>query len=367
MRLPFSESSGCGTEDCHPLYIACLLRLGDLLDIDSNRVSDVLLSTLSHIPADSSLYNDSNRSITHLRIDRSIVEITAVCENYAVADIMNRWFQWLNEELIFQMKNWHKIVPDNSYGYLPTVGELNVELKGFDTFDGKNRPSFDIDTTKAIELLQGTGLYKEPSQCIRELLQNSTDATYLRIYLENPAVADFDTFKKLCKSYPIDITLKKKNRDEQYVYWEVILEDHGLGMSKEDLQYLSKTGSSSKNRAKKKIIDSMPAWMRPSGIFGIGFQSVFLITEQVEIRTRKLNREDSFNVTLNNPAGQDSGSILFQTVRDDRTPFGTTLSFELKVPVQSGWSIKDDELNAIRVINSYDLQKTIRLTFKLRS
>ena len=357
MQLPFSESSGCGTEDCHPLYVACLLRLGDLLDIDSNRVSEVLLSTLNHIPADSSLYNDSNRSITHLRIDRSIVEITAVCENYAVADITNRWFQWLNEELIFQMKNWHRIVPDNSYGYLPTVGELNVELKGFDTFDGKNRPNFDIDTAKAIELLQGTGLYKEPSQCIRELLQNSADATYLRIYLENPAIEDFDSFKKLCKSYPIDITLKKKNTDEQYVYWEVILEDHGLGMSKEDLQYLSKTGSSSKNRAKKKIVDSMPAWMRPSGTFGIGFQSVFLITEQVKIRTRKLNREDSFNVTLNNPAGQDSGSILFQTVRDERTPFGTTLSFDLKVPVQSGWSIKDDELNAIRVINSYDFAK----------
>lgn len=365
MRLPFSESSGCGTEDCHPLYIACLLRLGDLLDIDSNRVSDVLLSTLSHIPADSSLYNDSNRSITHLRIDRSIVEITAVCENYAVADIMNRWFQWLNEELIFQMKNWHKIVPDNSYGYLPTVGGLNVELKGFDTFDGKNRPSFDIDTTKAIELLQGMGLYKEPSQCIRELLQNSVDATYLRIYIENQAIKDFDSFRKLCKSYPINISLRKKNIDKQYAYWEIILEDHGLGMSKEDLQYLSKTGSSSKNRSKKKIVDSMPAWMRPSGIFGIGFQSVFLITEQVEIRTRKLNKEDSFNVTLNNPAGQDSGSILFQTVRDDWTPFGTTLSFELKVPVQSGWSIKDDELNAIRVINSYDFAKDDSLDIQI--
>lgn len=365
MRLPFSESSGCGTEDCHPLYIACLLRLGDLLDIDSNRVSDVLLSTLSHIPADSSLYNDSNRSITHLRIDRSIVEITAVCENYAVADIMNRWFQWLNEELIFQMKNWHKIVPDNSYGYLPTVGGLNVELKGFDTFDGKNRPSFDIDTTKAIELLQGMGLYKEPSQCIRELLQNSVDATYLRIYIENQVVKDFDSFRKLCKSYPINISLRKKNIDKQYAYWEIILEDHGLGMSKEDLQYLSKTGSSSKNRSKKKI-DGFHAGLDAS--FGnIRDRIPKRISNYGTSRNSdsKLNKEDSFNVTLNNPAGQDSGSILFQTVRDDRTPFGTTLSFELKVPVQSGWSIKDDELNAIRVINSYDFAKDDSLDIQI--
>lgn len=365
MQLPFAESSGCGTEDCHPLYVACLLRLGDLLDVDSNRVSEVLLSTLNCIPADSSLYNDSNRSITHLRIDRSVVEITAVCGKYDVADIMNRWFQWLNEELVFQMKNWHKIVPDISYGYLPTVGELNVELKGFDTFDGKNRPSFDIDTTKAIELLQGTGLYQEPSQCIRELLQNSVDATYLRIFLENPNITTLEDFKRQCKSYPINIHIKKKNTDQQYAYWEVILGDQGLGMSKEDLQYLSKTGSSNKNRVKKKIVDSMPVWMRPSGTFGIGFQSVFLITEQVKIRTRKLNKEDSFNVTLNNPAGQDTGSILFQTFRDDRMSFGTILSFELKEPLQSNWSVKDDEENAIRAINSYDFTKDESLDIRV--
>ncbi len=365
MQLPFAESSGCGTEDCHPLYVACLLRLGDLLDVDSNRVSEVLLSTLNCIPADSSLYNDSNRSITHLRIDKSVVEITAVCENYTVADITNRWFQWLNEELIFQMKNWHKIVPNNSYGYLPTVGGLNVELKGFDTFDGKNRPSFNIDSTKAIELLQGTGLYQEPSQCIRELLQNSVDATYLRIFLENPNIKTLEDFKGLCKSYPINIYIKKKSTDQQYAYWEVILEDHGQGMSKEDLQYLSKTGSSSKNRAKKKIVDSMPAWMRPSGTFGIGFQSVFLITEQVKIRTRKLNKEDSFNVTLNNPVGQESGSILFQTFRNGCMPFGTILSFELKEPLQSNWSVKDDEENAIRAINSYDFAKDESLDIRI--
>lgn len=365
MHLPFAESSGCGTENCHPLYVACLLRLGDLLDVDSNRVSEVLLSTLDYIPADSSLYNDSNRSITHLRIDRSIVEITAVCEKYDVADITNRWFQWLNEELVFQMKNWYRIVPEIDYGYLPTVGELSVELKGFDTFDGKNRPSFDIDTTKAIELLQGTGLYQEPSQCIRELLQNSVDATYIRIYLENRNIDNLNDFRTKCKSYPIDISVKKTHKDQQYVYWEVVLEDHGLGMSKDDLKYLSKTGSSSKNRTKKKIVDSMPAWMRPSGTFGIGFQSVFLITEQVEICTRKVNKEDSFNVILNNPAGQDFGSILFRTIRDEKTPFGTTLRFELKESQQANWSVRDDDDNAIRAINSYDFAKDEMLDIRV--
>ena len=53
MNLQPVESSGCGIEDCHPRFIAAMLRLGDLLDVDSNRVSEVLLSTLGSIPSDS--------------------------------------------------------------------------------------------------------------------------------------------------------------------------------------------------------------------------------------------------------------------------------------------------------------------------
>ena len=46
----------------------------------------------------------------------------------------------INQELTDQMKRWHDIVPDSSYGYLPTIGSLNVELEGYETIDGKNRP-----------------------------------------------------------------------------------------------------------------------------------------------------------------------------------------------------------------------------------
>ena len=153
LKLPKVESSGCGTESCHPLYIACLLRLGDLLDIDTNRVSEVLLSTLPSIPADSVDYLATNRDITHIHIDRSVIEMTASCKEYEVATLVDKWFEMIKSEVSFQSKNWHLIVPDASFGALPSTGRMIVELDGYDNFSLDEKPQFKIDDDRAIEML----------------------------------------------------------------------------------------------------------------------------------------------------------------------------------------------------------------------
>lgn len=272
ISLQAIESSGCGVEDCHPRFVVAMLRLGDLLDVDSNRVSEVLLSTLGSIPSDSQYYNQTNRSITHIRIDRSIIEITAECNDYYVADLINRWFQCLNDELVFYMQRWHLIIPSKDFGYLPTVGALIVNLKDYDTFDGKKRPSFGIDSNKAIELLQGAGLYTDSCECIRELLQNAVDATYLRVYKENPGIKDLELFRQKCGHYPIEVKMNCVSKDdskEKSNRWQIEIKDQGIGMSKDDLQFLSKTGSSGNNIEKKQLIQSVPEYLWPSGAFGI--------------------------------------------------------------------------------------------------
>ena len=359
LELPKVEASGCGTEDCHPLYVACLLRLGDLLDIDTNRVSEVLLSTLPTIPADSIKYNETNRDITHIRIDKSVVEMTASCKDYEVAELINHWFHMIDSEISFQTKNWYLIVPDTTYGSLPSTGKMTVELEGYDNFNLKDRPQFKIDPNKAIEMLQGAGLYKDPSQSIRELLQNAVDATYLRVFKENPQITTIEEFRECCSSqrYEIDIDFKKLKVENGISQWEFSLKDNGLGMSKDDLQFLSRTGSSNQNEAKRKVIESMPAWMRPSGTFGIGFQSVFLITEKVNMKTRRWGRENTLELTLYNPAGKEKGNILLKTSNNEDNPIGTTIRFLIEMPAQVGWSVGMNERIAISVINSYDFAR----------
>lgn len=360
MALQSVESSGCGIEDCHPRFIAAMLRLGDLLDVDSNRVSEVLLSTLGSIPSDSKFYNKTNRAITHIRIDHSIIEITAECDDYHVADLINRWFQWLNDELVFYMKRWHKIIPSADFGYLPTVGDLKVNLTNYDSFDGKKRPGFEIDTSKAIELLQGSGLYTDSCECIRELLQNAADATYLRVYKENHGLNDLKSFRRKCSNYPIVVTLDKivkVDSREDVTSWKLTIEDQGIGMTKDDLRFLSKTGSSGQNIEKQRLIHSVPEFLWPSGAFGIGFQSVFLITDCVSIQTRKLNKDHYVRAEMHNPDGKERGAILIQSIERDDVPYGTTLSFEFRAKDSEHHLVYSDDKYSVLEFCTYDFAK----------
>lgn len=58
------------------------------------------------------------------------------------------------------------------------------------------------------------------------------------------------------------------------VFGEFQIIDQGIGMSMVDLGYMQTMAGSSKNIHKKKIINEMPQWMRPSGEFGIGLHIV---------------------------------------------------------------------------------------------
>ncbi|SKC41298.1 Histidine kinase-, DNA gyrase B-, and HSP90-like ATPase [Bacteroidales bacterium WCE2004] len=368
MKLQPVESSGCGVEDCHPRFVAAMLRLGDLLDIDSNRVSEVLLSTLGCIPSDSKFYNETNRAITHIRVDQSIIEITAECNDYHVADLVNRWFQWLNDELVFYMKRWHKIIPFEGFGYLPTVGELKVNLVNYDTFDGKKRPSFEIDSNKAVELLQGAGLYLDSCECIRELLQNAVDATYLRVYKENPGISDLKKFKSECNKYAICVKLdkiKNTNAKENEIIWKIEISDKGIGMTKDDLAYLSKTGSSGENKEKKRLIQSVPCSLWPSGTFGIGFQSVFLLTDKVCVVTRKINKDEYVKAELHNPSGKEKGAILIQSIRKEDVGYGTTISFEFNERIDERLHyerVDNTDYNSVSAFISFDFAKSKSLS-----
>lgn len=360
MNLQPIESSGCGIEDCHPRFVAAMLRLGDLLDVDSNRVSEVLLSTLGSIPSDSKFYNKTNRNITHIRIDRSVIEITAECDDYHVAGLINRWFESLNDELVFYMKRWHQIIPFESFGYLPTVGDLKVNLTNYDTFDGKKRPSFEIDSSKAIELLQGAGLYTESCECIREILQNAVDATYFRVYKECPGINSLKEFKDRCENYPIVVRLdridplKFKGIDAR---WKIEIVDKGIGMTKEDLQFLSKTGSSGSNMEKKQLVRNVPEFLRPSGTFGIGFQSVFLIADKVNVVTRKINKDSYVKAEMYNPSGKESGAILIQSIEKEDVDYGTTIGFEFHDHKDDSQRITYDDRFSVAEFASFDFAK----------
>ena len=360
LKLPFCEV-GIDTEDAHPRYIACLLRIGDLLDLDNNRFSEVILRTLSKIPLDTLNHKSKHLSIETFRADRKLIEITARCKDYDTANVTQHWFNYLNSEISNQMIKWNNIVPNKDLGYLPTVGDLKVDLLDYDRIDGKNKPKFSVDTNKALGLLQGAGLYDGAYQCIREILQNSVDASLIRMWLEYKDLKDFSSphkqdFLNLVANFPIKVKVYQNGVEDSWQNWKIIIEDIGTGISKKDLNYLMNTGSSSKNKERTAIIDSMPNWMRPSGTFGIGFQSVFMLTDSVKLETKSFFDEQFQYIELNSPNSDKDGDILIQKKKSTHaTKPGTKLTFNYKTQaIPDRYSIKGEHKNASRIANNYD-------------
>lgn len=355
LSLPFEET-GMGSDNCHPRFVACMLRLGDLLDLDNNRFSDVLLSTLPSIPSDSLFHKEKHLSMSHILIDHKSIELSSACNDMDVYEITNSWLELLSKEMDRQRAHWNIISPSENKLCLPCVGNIEVTLNDWDMIDGRSRPKFKIDSEKAIEMLQGTGLYKSPHQCLREILQNSVDATYLRIYQESlnngSSIKTYSHFKELCKSKKIKVILEKEDVDQENVKWSVCVRDEGIGMSKEDLGFLLKTGS--KNPEKDKMISRMPEFMKPSGTFGIGFQSVFLLTDMVKLKTHRLGKEETITAELHNPSKNKKGTALIKTSKDFCL-FGTEISFSFVVKkIIDSYHLTSDEREASLAVFGHD-------------
>lgn len=362
MKLPFSEV-GIDIENSHPRFISCLLRIGDLLDLDNNRFSEVMLRTLSKIPIDTLNHKAKHLSIESFRVDNEIIDVRAKCFDYDTANVTQHWFNYLNSEISQQMTTWNNIVPYKEFGYLPTIGSLKVELSNYDYIDGKKKPKFSVDTDKAMELLRGAGIYEGAYQCIREVLQNAVDATLLRIWLEYKDEKDLDLstpsstdFISIKDNFPILININEKSVIGQDKVWEFNITDKGTGLSTYDLGFLMNTGSSSKNKKRISLIEEMPLWLRPSGIFGIGFQSIFMLTEQVKLETKSFFNEEFQIIELNSPNSAKDGSILVQKRKTNhKIKPGTKLSFEHKTKaIPERWSIKGEQKNASRIAYNYD-------------
>ena len=371
MEFSEVENGVNGIEDyCHPRFVACMLRMGDLLDFDSSRVSRFSLDHLStSIPYDSKIHNEKNYCIKRALITPEKVDVYAECEKVEVAFEIDKWFTMIREEMSNQRNAWHDIASSTGIKGFPMCGKLETKLSGYEKIDNKLKAKFEVEGDNAVKILQGSGIYDNKFQCIREILQNSVDATYLRIYLEKlnekkialQSTEGFDDFLELCEQprYQIEVRCKKKeieekndnkeeadkNKKKKYI-WHLEIQDHGIGIRKEDLKFLLKIGSGKNNKEKFDIIKNMPEYAKPSGIFGIGFQSIFLITDEVNIKSRYALCDEVVDMTIGTPL--KGGFALLKTEKNPFAEKGTTISFDVKNDV-----LVEKEIIRYRSFNRY--------------
>ncbi|WP_321324970.1 ATP-binding protein [Thiomicrorhabdus sp.] len=341
-ELDYKEA-GISNDDCHPRFIACLLRLGDLLDIDDNRFCPVMQRLVgNNRPSLTKAHEDKHSSIKHLRIDPERIEITAMTETESGYLEQWKWFDWIKKEIQQQMSQWRDITPSPEFGLLPTIGKIKVEIqdKKLILSEGK-RPEFSLNSNGVMRLLKGQNFYNQ-NDTIRELLQNSVDATLIRSWLENKAfddnkIKDYpdEDSPSYFERFPIEISFNREREaeDKSKVIWSVTIKDQGIGISSEDLKFVLQVGGSSSNKARQKIINDMPEWLRPSGTFGIGFQSVFMWTDKVKILTQSSYDNDQLKIEVNNPNGVLQGLATIELISNTKhiKKLGTELTFEIEV------------------------------------
>lgn len=355
LLLPFSEA-GMATEDCHPRYIAFLLRMGDLLDIDDNRFCPVMMRMAGpKLPIESQSHYDKHKSIRHFRLDSDRIEIEANCPTPESYEQAHQWFKWLEEEHYKQSQHWNIIAPSKKLGRLPTLSspQVSIELP-YITIEKGKKPRFKIDEIAILQLLRSTGLYTSKEESIREILQNAVDSTLIRIWIENK-----DKINKLNPTSKELHTLYNKHRikaelsqqEDSDSFWLSII-DEGTGISEEDLNYMLNIGSSQNNKRRTALKDDMPLWYRPAGNFGIGLQSIYLLSDTFTIITKSLETNKALEITFST---KEKG-VIIKNLEPNSVPYGARISIKIDISAFPD-SITFDNPYITNALENYDLTK----------
>ena len=331
LELPFAEA-GMGTEDCHPRYIACLLRMADLLDIDDNRFCPVMMGVYGkNLPRQSQAHVDKHHSIKHFRLNSERIEITSLCPTPASYEASFDWFQWLIGEYHNQTQHWDKICPSPQLGTLPTLTTPKVDIKSpYLILEAGKKPDFNVDKEALLSLVRGTGLYESKFNSIREILQNAVDATLIAAWMDHksrivgldPASSELTA---IMAHYPITVQCSFKEGSTEVLHLRI--SDCGVGIDLNSLRYMLNVGSSSKNAVKRNIIEEMPMWYKPSGTFGIGLQSCYLITNKFSMTTKGRVSNECLEIQFSK---KHHKTVIIKKLTS-QIPYGTTFDAAIKI------------------------------------
>ncbi|WP_327239687.1 ATP-binding protein [Streptomyces sp. NBC_01318] len=320
-----------------PLKLACILRLADAAQIDSRRAPTFLFSLRKPegIAREHWRFQE-HVSRPHLNGDR----LTYTSLRPFLPRDASAW--WLALDYLRgvdrELKKVDALLHDLGHRRLAARAVAGVAsperfaelfpVSDWRPIDATVKVS---DVPALVETLGGEQLYgKEPEVAVRELIQNAQDAICARQVME----PDFTNGR-------IDVRLTETDG-----FWCLEICDNGIGMDEETLVHgLLDFGTSgwSSTRIRSRLPGLADGGFQPTGRFGIGFFSVFLLGDQVELITRRYDASvaDARRLTFDGPARRP---LLMPMSARDRAASGTTVRVKLKS-------------------NPYDMQGLLRRTY----
>lgn len=316
MELPYREL-GLTTDYCHPRFVSCLLRLGDLLDLDSGRFCPCVNAQVPRLPDVSEVHREKHEGVTHFLVSEDLVEVDAEYKNVDAYFEAERWFSWLKQELIDQTLSWKMIQPNESFGQPPAIGKIQARLTGQILLGNNARPRLEVDREKLLNIVRGGNIYEGPWDALREIIQNAIDATILRYSLDAQSMSlqkpkDPSDLRNKLKQYPIEVNFEKvgdKLASGVWV-WVLTVKDLGIGITRGDAARLLSVGSAKRSEDRRNLTNWLPEWARPSGEFGIGFNSLFEYCKHVVVHSRHPNHRESLTIDFDRQSISDDPRVV---------------------------------------------------------
>lgn len=205
--------------------------------------------------------------------------------------------------------------------------------------------NFNAEVSKVLRLVIHS-LYTNKDVFLRELISNASDACEKTRYLEVIKALKDDS------GYSPKITVSL-NEKEGYIS----VKDNGIGMNKDELiNHLGTIAKSGTEDFLKKAKEEKANADELIGQFGVGFYSCFMVSDKVEVRTRR-RPENVVNNAVKNDGNiqnnvSDTGYIWksngvdgFEITEDNSLEYGTEIIVYIKD------SEKEDYLNRFKVEN----------------
>ncbi len=336
-------------------YLACCLRLGDILDFDRTRTPLSAFYTI-HFTEDLSI-QEWNK---HLSIDgREITEHRAVydakCKEPDDYVAVHHFLDWVDREL----QQCGRLVREFPAGYekryqlnlAPVVDRHQIRMADPAFVAGAFR--FQLDYQQILRLLMDKSLYPDSTLFLRELLQNSLDACrYQKALAEEQNMAD----KYVPRIQVHDLSTEPHDPANPDNGPRIIFRDNGVGMSQHQVEnFFMRVGKSfyrsPEFEAERDRLSDKNIHLDACSQFGIGFLSCFLGGQRIEVTTYRYGSEP-LNIQINGPGkyfliqrlAKPQDEVRYNSPpdpADDHPPqyAGTTVTVHLR----KGWHNTADE------------------------
>ncbi|MBP5280589.1 MAG: ATP-binding protein, partial [Erysipelotrichaceae bacterium] len=166
---------------------------------------------------------------------------------------------------------------------------------------------FKTESKRLLDMMANS-IYTNTDIFLRELISNASDAIDKRhiLSLTDTSISSEDP--------KIHIDVDKKNRT-------ITISDNGIGMDNKELEdNLGTIAKSGSFEFKSELDDKSEADI--IGQFGVGFYSAFMVADNVEVISRKVNSDKAYKWT-----SDMNGYEITSAKKDD---FGTSITLHIK-------------------------------------